>query len=149
MSCQNSANPAPPSTISARNRITNCLRFIPAPPYAPPSRGTCASSNAAPLRKCQRQPRQRDQQRHEPDVHDLSPELELLALHTQVLADILELDPRLRRLLAEVVDLHLLLGRQDHARARPRLAFLQLLKFLLRLIQAVLQFLDLAQVLLL
>src|SRR5689334_20465414 len=100
MSRHTSASPAPPSTATARRRTRNCFLFTPLPPPAssdlmrnhfgnprpspvasPPTpvvgpllRGSCRPPlRAAALGERQAEPRERDQQRHEPDVDHLGP----------------------------------------------------------------------------
>src|SRR5256885_622475 len=131
-------------------RIKNCLRFIPRSPWAwAVSRRARGGSDSAALRECESESDERDQQRHEPYVHDLGPELKPFALDAQVLAHVLQLKADLGGLLAKVVDLDLLFGRQYRARSRARFAFLKLLQLLLRLVQAVLELLDFSEILLL
>src|SRR5829696_4787401 len=139
--------PTPPRTIRARTSTRNCLRFIPCAPG--PSAAARGGDGAPPLGIREHEAGDRDQQRHQSDVNDLGPELEAVGFEPQVLAHVLQLGASLDRLLPEIVDLRLLLGSENRARRRSRFAFLELLELLLRLIEAVLELLDLAQVLLL
>src|SRR5687767_4356211 len=103
----------------------NCLRFI---PWAPrPSTAARGGDGAPALGVCERKAGEGDQQRHEPDVDDLGPELQPVGFEAQVLAHLLQLGARLQRSLPEIVDLDLLLRREDRARSRAGFAFLQLL----------------------
>src|SRR6185436_8819821 len=91
---------------------------------------------------------QRNQQRNEADVEDLRPEFQRVGLHAQVLAQFLQIAPRLGRLLAEVLDLGLLL-RGEYRALRAAARLLQALQLLLRLVKAVLELLDLPEIALL
>src|SRR5215210_8181684 len=102
-------------------------------PYPAASRRTpCHRSGTPALRESEREPGECYEQRHHANVHELGPELKPIGFDPQVLANLLQLDARLRGFLAEVVDLRLLLGRQYRALCRAGLALLELLELLLR-----------------
>src|SRR5262249_10412202 len=148
MSCRKSAMPAPPSTMSARTRNRNCLRFMPSTPSrcAAASRGLRRLPAHAADRE--HEPGERDEQRNEADIENLRPEFQLVAVDPQVLAQLLQVAARFGRLLAEVLELGQLL-RGQHRAFSAALRLLQCLRLFGRVVEAVLELLDLAEIALL
>src|SRR3954463_5306871 len=112
------------------------------------------SSSSSAANEEQPDAEQRDQDRHQRDVHDLGPEHQALGVLAQVLAHFFQGEPRLGNGLAEALELRLLLGAHDLASAfsgagRSALCLLQRLQLRRRLLQLVLERLDFSEVLLL
>src|SRR5690242_19766914 len=142
MSCQNNVKPAPPSTTSTMTKIKNCLRFM------LPSPCSCSCPHTAALNERHDEPRERHEQRHQPDVDDLRPEFERVGLDPQILPHVFQILACFRRRLAKILDFGLLLGRKD-CRLIATVLFLQILQLLLSLVETVLEPLDLAEIALL
>src|SRR5687767_4954370 len=98
---------------SAITRSRNCLRFIACAPK--PLRALRRRGGAAPLGEREPNACQCNQERYQADVEYLRPEFEPVGLDPQILADFFQLGAGLHRLGPEVVDLRLLLGREDRA----------------------------------
>src|SRR6185369_16339920 len=101
-----------------------------------------------PACECETKTEYHHQQRYGADVDELGPELKRFTFNPQILAQFLEIAFGVGRLLAEIFDFGLLLGRQYRA-LRAAALFLQRGKLLLRLHEAVLELLDPSEIALL
>src|SRR5262245_33122034 len=128
--CWRMRSAPPPSAASSTTRTAAKRGFM---------RRSCRRLPAA-LQQEHRQSEEDHEERHQRDVRDLGPEYERLGILAQVLAQLLQLDLRLQRLLLQVLDLRLLLGREDQRRLGGRAArLLQLLQPVDRLLALVLE----------
>ena len=121
--------PAAPTTATSTNRMTNCFRFICAEVFF---RLMTRDADA----------RQRHGQRHGQNVEPFQPRFQRHHFLAQILLRLLQFLADLRLLLAEIVELGLLLRRQDEALVLVLLLLLQFAQLLLGFVQALLQLLD-------